>query len=86
MTQHFLLSAAARTLSLKAVCPCLHHFSVMSGMIFANGAKGVAALHLSRDLNCQYKTAKLYIGKAEPLSPAKGGGVIRPMPPRGRAL
>ena len=119
MAQHFLLSAAARTLSLKAVftmgedkayqafcamrwadtdgeavCPrcgcvesykittrrkfkcvaCHHQYSVTSGTIFAgrkmsftdllaavvifgNGAKGVAALHLSRDLNCQYKTA-----------------------------
>jgi transposase-like protein len=119
MAQHFLLSAAARTLSLKAVftmgedkayktfchmrwpetegaavCPrcgctesyniatrrkfkcvaCHHQFSVTSGTIFAsrkmcftdllaaivifvNGAKGVAALHLSRDLDCQYKTA-----------------------------
>ena len=117
--QHFLLSAAARTLTLKAVfrmsedeayltfcklrwpetdgeafCPrcgctetysiatrrkfkcvgCYHQFSVTSGTIFAsrkmgftdllaaivvfvNGAKGVAALHLSRDLGCQYKTA-----------------------------
>jgi transposase-like protein len=117
--QHFLLSAAARTLSLKAVfrmgedkaykafcdmrwhetngeavCPrcgctvtydiatrrkfkcvaCYHQFSVTSGTIFAsrkmsftdllaaivifvNGAKGVAALQLSRDLDCQYKTA-----------------------------
>lgn len=117
--QHFLLSSAARTLSLKAVfrmgedvayrtfcqmrwpdtdgeavCPrcgcyetysitsrrkfkcvgCSHQFSVTSGTIFAsrkmsftdllaaivifvNGAKGVAALHLSRDLDCQYKTA-----------------------------
>src|SRR3954470_9859290 len=117
--QHFLLSAAARTLSLKAVfrmgedkayetfrqlrwpetqgeavCPrcgcvetydistrrrfkcvgCDHQFSVTSGTIFAssklsytdllaaivifvNGAKGVAALQLSRDLHCQYKTA-----------------------------
>ena len=116
---HFLLSAKARTLSLKAVfqmgddmayktfcqmrwhdnegapiCPrcgcveaygittrrkfkcvaCHHQFSVTSGSIFAsrkmsftdllaaivifvNGAKGYAALHLSRDLNCQYKTA-----------------------------
>jgi len=119
MTQHFLLSAKARTLSLKAVftmgedkayetfrqmrwpetegeavCPrcgcvetydiatrrkfkcvaCHHQFSVTSGTIFAsrkmsftdllaaivifvNGAKGYAALHLSRDLDCQYKTA-----------------------------
>ncbi len=117
--QHFLLSAKARTLSLKAVfqmgeakayetfrqlrwpetegeavCPrcgcvetydiatrrrfkcaaCYHQFSVSSGTIFAsrklsftdllaaitifvNGAKGVAALQLSRDLDCQYKTA-----------------------------
>lgn len=117
--QHFLLSSAARTLSLKqvfrmgeeaayqtfcqmrwpetegeAVCPrcgctetysiatrrkfkcvaCYHQFSVTSGTLFAsrkmsftdllaaivifvNGAKGVAALHLSRDLDCQYKTA-----------------------------
>jgi transposase-like protein len=117
--QHFLLSAAARTISLKAVfsmgedkayetfkslrwtetdgepvCPrcgcvehyeistrrrfkcvgCHHQYSVTSGTIFAsrkmsftdllaaivifcNGAKGVAALQLSRDLDCQYKTA-----------------------------
>jgi transposase-like protein len=117
--QHFLLSAAARTLSLKAVfrmgedvayqtfcqmrwpetegeaiCPrcgctesysiatrrkfkcaaCLHQFSVTSGTIFAsrklsftdllaaivifvNGAKGVSALQVSRDLDVQYKTA-----------------------------
>jgi transposase-like protein len=117
--QHFLLSAAARTLSLKAVftmgedkayetfkalrfaetdgeafCPrcgctetyeistrrrfkcvgCHHQFSVTSGTIFAsrklsftdllaaivifvNGAKGVSALQVSRDLNVQYKTA-----------------------------
>ena len=119
MTQHFLLSAKARTISLKAVfcmgeekayetfrqmrwvetdgeavCPrcgcvetydiptrrkfkcvaCHHQFSVTSGTIFAsrkmsftdllaaivifvNGAKGVAALQLSRDLAVQYKTA-----------------------------
>ena len=118
-SSHFLLSAKARTLSLKTVfqmgeeaaynlfcqmrwpetdgvayCPrcgctetyaiksrrqfeckaCKHHFSVSSGTIFANrklsftdllaaivifvnGAKGVAALQLSRDLDCQYKTA-----------------------------
>ncbi len=117
--QHFLLSAKARNISLKAVfsmgedkayqtfcqlrwpetegeavCPrcgcvetydiatrrrfkcvaCYHQFSVTSGTIFAsrklsftdllaaivifvNGAKGVAALQLSRDLDCQYKTA-----------------------------
>ena len=119
MAQHFLLSAQARTLSLKsiyqagedkayetfkalrwnetdgqAVCPrcgcvdtyeittrrkfkcaaCYHQFSVTSGTIFAsrkmafvdllaaicifvNGAKGISALQLSRDLDCQYKTA-----------------------------
>ena len=117
--QHFLLSAAARTLSLKAVfkmgedaayecfrrmrwaetdgeavCPkcgcyesynitsrrrfkcvgCHHQYSVTSGTIFAsrklsytdllaaivifvNGAKGVSALQVSRDLDVQYKTA-----------------------------
>ncbi|QDZ08533.1 IS1595 family transposase [Sphingomonas panacisoli] len=117
--QHFLLSAAARTLSIKAVfkmgedaayqafcelrwpetdgeavCPkcgccetynitsrrrfkcvgCHAQFSVTSGTIFAsrklsftdllaaivifvNGAKGVSALQVSRDLDVQYKTA-----------------------------
>ncbi len=116
---YFLLSAAARTISLKAVfkmgedkayetfrklrwpathgeaicskCGCIdtyaiasrrqfecaackHHFSVTSGTIFAsrklsftdllaaivifvNGAKGVSALQVSRDLDVQYKTA-----------------------------
>jgi transposase-like protein len=119
MAQHFLLSAEARTLSLKqvfrmgedaayeafrrmrwpetegeAVCPkcgcldtynitsrrrfkcvaCYAQFSVTSGTIFAsrklsytdllaaivifvNGAKGVSALQVSRDLDIQYKTA-----------------------------
>ena len=119
MAQHFLLSTAARTLSLKAVmalsedearatftairwsdnggqpyCPkcgcvslytyrarkiwkckgCTHQFSATSGTIFAshklpirdyllaialfvNGAKGMSALQLSRDLSVQYKTA-----------------------------
>src|SRR5450830_1431386 len=119
MAQHFLLSSAARSLSLATVarmtaeearatfqrirwadndgqphCPqcgclkvygfksrpvwkcsgCKHQFSVTSGTIFdnrkrpirdyllaiaifANGAKGYSALQLSRDLNCQYKTA-----------------------------
>ncbi|HEX3667169.1 MAG TPA: IS1595 family transposase [Rhizomicrobium sp.] len=119
MSQHFLLSAKARTLSLAQVarmteeeardtfrklrwadnggepyCPrcgclkvkalatrpvwqcggCTHQFSVTSGTIFAdrkrpvrdyllaiaifaNGAKGHSALQLSRDLDCQYKTA-----------------------------
>jgi transposase-like protein len=119
LAQHFLLSAAARTLSLSAVarmsdeeahatfqrirwadnggnpycsrCGCLdahklatrpvwkckgcnYQFSVTAGTIFAdrkrpirdyllaiaifaNGAKGHSALQLSRDLDCQYKTA-----------------------------
>src|ERR1700724_3703895 len=119
MPQHFLLTAAARTLSLSAVarmsdeeahakfveirwadnggqpyCPkcgcfkvyafatrklwkcsaCRYQFSVtarttfadrkrpirdylLAIAIFANGAKGHPALQLSRDLNCQYKTA-----------------------------
>ena len=117
MAQHFLLSAAARTLSLrkiykagentayetfrkmrwpegKPVCPrcghdetysittrrkfkckaCSHQFSVTSGTIFAsrkmdfvdllaaicltvNASKGVSMIQLSRDLDCQYKTA-----------------------------
>ena len=119
MAQHFLLSSAARSLSLAKVarmsddeardafrmirwastngepaCPscgclgvysfksrpifkckaCEHQFSVTSGTIFAsrkrpvrdyllaiaifvNGAKGHSALQLSRDLDCQYKTA-----------------------------
>jgi transposase-like protein/predicted RNA-binding protein YlxR (DUF448 family) len=119
MAQHFLLSAAARTLSLKeiykggedaayqtfrrlrwpqtngeAVCPrcgccetydistrrrfkcsaCGHQFSVTSGTIFAsrkmafvdllaaicivvNGAKGISAMQIARDLDCQHKTA-----------------------------
>jgi transposase-like protein len=117
MAQHFLLSAASRTLSLRdiykggedaayetfkslrwqdgeAVCPkcgccdayeittrrkfkcagCGHQFSVTSGTIFAsrkmafvdllaavcifvNAVKGLSALQMSRDLDCQYKTA-----------------------------
>lgn len=119
MAQHFLLSAQARTLSLRSVyqggedkayelfcrlrwpetkgapiCPkcgslsayslpkrrkfrckdCSRDYSVTSGTIFANrkmsfvdlvaaiviisnAAKGVSSLQLSRDLDCQYKTA-----------------------------
>jgi len=125
MCQHFLLSAKARTLSLKAiyaagedkayetfcklrwsatdgepVCPrcgglehykistrrrfkcaaCSHQFSVTSGTIFAshklsftdllaaicivtNGAKGVSALQLSRDLGINFKTAFVFSHK-----------------------
>ncbi|KRB86933.1 transposase [Sphingomonas sp. Root710] len=141
--QHFLLSAAARTLSLKAVfrmgedaayetfkrlrwaatdgeavCPrcgcvetydiatrrrfkciaCHHQFSVTSGTIFAsrkmsftdllaaivifcNGAKGVSALQVSRDLDCQYKTAfvlshKLREAMARENMGAQLGGVV----------
>jgi transposase-like protein len=143
MPQHFLLSAAARTLSLKAVftmgedaayqafcdmrwpetdgeavCPrcgcvetydiatrrkfkcvaCYHQFSVTSGTIFAsrkmsftdllaaivifvNGAKGVSALQVSRDLDCQYKTAfilshKLREAMAEEQKGRMLGGII----------
>ncbi len=119
MAQHFLLSAAARSLSLKSiyrmdedkahetfcemrwadtdgdpVCPrcgcvesykittrrkfkckgCHHQFSVTSGTIFAsrkmsftdllaaiclfvNAAKGISALQMARDIDCQHKTA-----------------------------
>ncbi len=119
MAQHFLLSAKARTLSLRSiyqggeekayktfceirwadtdgepVCPkcgcleayeittrrkfkckaCHHQYSVTSGTIFAsrkmafvdllaaicilmNSAKGISALQLARDIDCQHKTA-----------------------------
>jgi transposase-like protein len=118
MSQHFLLSSKARTLSLRTiyqdgedkafetfkrlrwpqtngqpVCPhcgsldhyttarrrfackdCRKQYSVTSGTIFAsrkmafvdllaaicivtNGAKGISALQLARDINCQHKTA-----------------------------
>lgn len=125
MAQHFLLSAEARTLSLReiykageqaaydtframrwpetngeAICPrcgcietyditsrrrfkckaCHHQFSVTSGTIFANrkmeftdllaaiclfvnGVKGMSALQMSRDLDCQYKTAFVMMHK-----------------------
>jgi transposase-like protein len=142
MGQHFLLSSAAKTLSLSAVarmsddearatferirfadnggqayCPscgcaavyryktravfkckgCDHHFSITSGTIFAdrkrpvrdyllaiaifvNGAKGVSALQLSRDLQCDYKTAFVLAHKLrEAMAPTPGpklGGVV----------
>ncbi len=138
MAQHFLLSAAARTLSLKAiyqagedaayktfcdlrwddtngepVCPrcgcldaydiatrrkfkckaCWHQYSVTSGTIFAsrkmaftdllaaicifvNGAKGVAALQLSRDLDCQYKTAFVLSHKLREAIASERNGVV----------
>lgn len=141
--QHFLLSAKARTLSLKAVyrmgedaayqtfcelrwpetegeaiCPkcgctesyiissrrkfkcvaCHHQYSVTSGTIFAsrkmsftdllaaivifvNGAKGISALQMSRDLDCQYKTAfvlahKLREAMAAEQANAQLGGIV----------
>jgi ribosomal protein L37AE/L43A len=140
VSQHFLLSAAARTLSLSVVarmsdeeardtfkrlrwsetdgepvCPacgcldayaytcrplwrckgCGKQFSLTSGTlfhsrkmpvrsyllaiaIFANGAKGHAALHLSRDLDCQYKTAFVLAHK---LREAMGSEVHNPDQP-----
>jgi len=138
MAQHFLLSAAARTLSLKAVfrmgedkayetfcqlrwpetdgeavcprcgCPetynitsrrrfkcvgCHHQFSVTSGTIFAsrklsftdllaaivifvNGAKGVSALQVSRDLDIQYKTAFVLSHKLREAMARENDGVV----------
>jgi ribosomal protein L37AE/L43A len=140
MSQHFLLSAAARTLSLGAVarmsdeeahakfveirwadnggqpyCPkcgclkvyafatrklwkcagCHYQFSVtartifadrklpirdylLAIAIFANGAKGHAALQLSRDLDCQYKTAYVLAHK---LREALGAEIHNPDKP-----
>lgn len=141
--QHFLLSAAARSISLKAVfkmgedkaydtfralrwpetdgeavCPkcgctetynitsrrrfkcvaCYNQFSVTSGTIFAsrklsftdllaaivifvNGAKGVSALQVSRDLDIQYKTAfvlshKLREAMARETAGSTLGGIV----------
>lgn len=136
MAQHFLLSSAARSLSLakvarmsdedahtafrmirwcetggEPVCPrcncgavytyqtrklykckaCSHQFSVTSGTIFAsrklpvrdlllavaifvNGAKGYAALHLSRDINVQYKTAFVLLHKLREAMAAETAG------------
>ena len=140
MSQHFLLSAAARTLSLRAVarmsdeeahakfvairwadtegkpyCPecgcakvyafatrklwkcsaCQYQFSVtartifqdrkrpirdylLAIAIFVNGAKGHSALQLSRDLDCQYKTAFVLAHK---LREAMGSEVQNPDQP-----
>src|SRR3984893_12645241 len=140
MPQHFLLTSAARTLSVASVarmsdeearakfveirwsdnggqpycprCGCLDVYgfhcrpiwrckecgkqcSVTSGTIFhsrklpirdylaavaifVNGAKGHAALHLSRDLNCQYKTAFVLAHK---LREAMGSQVHNPDEP-----
>jgi len=137
MAQHFLLSAAAKTLSLSTVarmseedarstfqrirwanndgepyCPrcgcltvkalatrpvwkcggCKHQFSVTSGTIFdnrkrpvrdyllaiaifVNGVKGYSALQLSRDLNCQYKTAFVLVHKLREAIAAEQEGV-----------
>lgn len=143
MSQHFLLSKHARSLSLarvarmseeeardafrqirwastegEPVCPhcgclgvyayksrpvfkckaCDHQFSVTSGTIFAsrklpistyllaiaifvNGAKGHSALQLSRDLDCQYKTAyvmahKIREAMAAEVETLKAGGEV----------
>jgi transposase-like protein len=136
MSQHFLLSAKARSLSLakvarmsdeeaheafrlvrwadtkgEPVCvrcgsldsyayktrklyrckACSHQFSVTSGTIFAsrklpvrdyllaiaifvNGAKGHSALQLSRDLDCQYKTAFVLSHKLREAVAAESNG------------
>src|SRR5580704_2923806 len=136
MPQHFLLSAAARTLSLASVarmsdeeahakfvairwadndgqpyCPkcgcltvyayttrklwkctaCRYQFSVTARTIFAdrkrpirdyllaiaifvNGAKGHSALQLSRDLDCQYKTAFVLAHKLREAVAAQNDG------------
>lgn len=138
MSQHFLLSAKARTLSLASVarlseeeavevfrqirwhesggepfCPkcgclqatklashprwqcrgCRHQFSVTSGTIFAsrkmpmrdyllaiaifaNGAKGHSALQLSRDLDCQYKSAFVLAHKIREAMAAEDHGAV----------
>jgi transposase-like protein len=138
MSQHFLLSAAARSLSLRSVarltdeeahaafvairwadnagqpyCPkcgcvalyhvaarklweckgCRKQFTVTSGTIFAsrkmpirdillaiaifvNGAKGHSALQLSRDLDCQYKTAFVMAHKLREAMGAKADASV----------
>lgn len=140
MAQHFLLSPAAKTLSLakvlrmsdaeaetafrsirwadtdgEPVCPacgCLDHydlksrpvwkckgcskqFSITSGTIFhsrklslrdylgaiaifTNGAKGYSALHLSRDLGCDYKAAFVLLHKLrEAIKVARDEGALK---------
>jgi transposase-like protein len=139
MSQHFLLSAKARSLSLakvarlsdeeayqtfklvrwaatdgQPICPrcecaavynyatrklfkckaCNHQFSVTSGTIFAsrklpirdyllaiaifvNGAKGHSALQMSRDLDCQYKSAYVMCHKIrEALASEASGATV----------
>ncbi len=140
MAQHFLLSAKARSLSLRSifaageegafetfcklrwhttdgapVCPrcgcldaykittrrkfkcknagCYHQFSPTSGTIFAsrkmayvdllasiaivvNGAKGVSALQLARDIDCQHKTAFVMCHKLREAMAAEIKGAI----------
>lgn len=135
MSQHFLLSAKARTLSLATVlrlsddeayatfkgvrwpngvhCPrcgcvevyeyrtrrifkckgCTSQFSVTSETIFAsrklahrdilaaiaifvNGAKGISALQLGRDLNVQYKTAFVMAHKMREAMGAEANGRV----------
>lgn len=137
MSQHFLLSAAARTLSLRAVysmgeekayetfcklrwsenegepvCPrcgcvdayristrrkfkcagCYHQYSVTSGTLFAsrkmsftdllaalvivaNAVKGISALQLARDLDCQHKTAFVLAHKIREAMAAETNGM-----------
>jgi transposase-like protein len=139
MSQHFLLSAKARTLSLREiyrggeeaafetfcklrwhetdgepVCPrcgsmnpykittrrkfkcreklCHHQFSPTSGTIFAsrkmayvdllaaifnltNGAKGMSALQLARNIDCQHKTAFVLKHKVREALAAESAGV-----------
>ncbi len=140
MAQHFLLSAKARSLSLRSifaageegafgtfcklrwhetdgepVCPkcgcldaykittrrkfkcknagCYHQFSPTSGTIFAsrkmayvdllasicivvNGAKGVSALQLARDIDCQHKTAFVLCHKLREAMAAEIKGAV----------
>ncbi len=138
MAQHFLLSAKARTLSLRSifaagedaayatfcelrwpetngepVCPrcgcldaysitsrrkfkcagCQHQYSVTSGTILAsrkmafvdllaavcilvNAAKGISALQLARDLDCQHKTAFVLAHKLREALASEADGAV----------